>query len=800
MWQEHSSKPTHSGSTQERACCAAAQQNALPQCSAGTLPRPGAETNEVTMRSTTGLHSIDNGNARQRGSTIVYLIVALVIFGSLAAASVALFSSSRMTTARPNCQAQARFMAESGLRYAASELRQLTGLLNVNQRIAALTGSQRTNTLSDGNSFTFTTISSPYQVGGTGAYYVNVTCQGTACSGSSQAQTSLTATYSLSVTDPGQLGFEDDFESFEEIGEGTQPFFPDQGRADDAVQVDPETKTIILGGGERGVFGCIWYGGDLQTCTDGDCLLGSGFRAYFDFELAPGSRGDGFTFTVMSASENPATACGGQSSPYGFPGELLGYAGPGISGQGILPPKLALEFDLFRNSGQDWPCQLFSRNDVRHDHVAVVYWGREDDYGPSCDGCFDDNQHGAGLLTDEEPRNPSDWSNSGAGFDGYYYENSNSWIRNYNNNWPDQHKKFRVRVELDRSLEANAEGFYCYALKGWIVRDDETMPDGFDDLTQDYADPDNPATLPQITNSVVLNQNRHDQMEHVRFGWTTATGATTMLLTLSDFALNFKVDPEYCATKQAPTDYLAYWPMYEGSGDVLHDISDNDLDGSISNAYWVAGTGCPSCSGLLVDNRNQGQAHILKTTPNSQLLDLTNRGAVSAWVYLNSYQNWGGIVHHGDSRVTVTSDGILADETYTLQFTQNNIRFDGERIRRGERKPMFCTFQDDAWGTPYGNCLFADDEMELQRWYHIVATWDTAAPGDDMRLYINGQLSDTRGTCDGSRSRNVGLHIGSQIINGGYPIDGVIDGVYIYDRMLSEEEVQGLYHDGLEHP
>jgi|GEM_PF-558259 len=735
----------------------------------------------------------------QRGSTIVYVIIALVVFGALAAASVSLFSSSRMTASRPNCAAQARLLAESGLRYAASELRQYTDLIDVNLRIAYLTGAQRTNTLSGGGSFTFTSISAPYQVGGTGPFYVNVTCRGQACPDSDQASHTMTATYSLSAQEPGQLGFEDDIESFEEVGEGASPWAPDD--KDDAIVVDPVNKTVTLGGGKRGIFGCIWYGGDLQTCTDGDCRLGSGFRGYFEFELEPGSQGDGFTFAVISASQNPATACGGKSDVT-LPGELLGYAGPGIDGNGIKPPKLALEFDLFRNDATMWPCLPFSRNDnAPRDHVAVIYWGREDNYGPTCDGTHDDNQHGAGLLTDEEPRNPDDWSASGAGFDGFYYiDRDSDWIRSYNNRTPNRHRKFRVRVELDRALEPNDSGFYCYSLKGWIKRDDQSVPDGFTDLTQDFADPDNPATLPEITNSVVLNQARHQDMEHVRFGWTTATGATTMSAIISAFELNFKVDPELCRPKQAPADYLAYWPMYEGSGDILHDVSDNNLDGFISNSYWVAGTGCPSCSGLLVDNRTQGQAHVLKDTPNASLLDLTDQGALSTWVYLNSYQSWGGILHHGDSSVVVTSDGIMADETYTLQFTQNNARIDGLRIRRGDRRPMFCTFQENAWGTPYPNCVVADEELDLQRWYHIVGTWDKTAAGDQMKLYINGTLSDTRAACDGARSRDAGLHIGSQVINGGYPIDGVIDGVYIYDRMLSAEEVQALYHDGLEHP
>lgn len=731
----------------------------------------------------------------QRGSTIIYIIIALVVFGALAAASVSMYSSSQQTAARPNCAAQARLLAESGLRYAAAELRALTDLTTVNARIAELTGSQQTNTLSDGSSFTYTAIPAPYQVGGTGPYYVNITCRGDACPNSDQSQTSLTATYALSISAGGTLGFEDDLENFNVVGEGSTGG-PAGEDGNPAVTVNLDDRTIDLGGNAKEVFGCIWYGGNLDTCSDGNCTLGSGFRAYFEFELSPGSQADGFTFTVMSTETNLPTACGGSVGVN--IGELLGYAGTGVSGVGIQPPKMALEFDIYKNSGSGAPCASNSRKDGSiRDHIAAIYWGREENSG-RCDGSFDDNRHGEGLLTDQEPRNPGDWSASGAGYDGYFY-NNDSWLREWNNSTPNRHKRFLVRIEMDRALEPNESGFYCYNLKGWVKRDNEVLPEGFIDLTKDYAVPDNAATLPDVTDSFVLNAARHADMEHVTFGWTAATGGATMNVTLAEFELDFKPEPEACAVREAPQDYVSYWSMYEGTGDVLHDLNaTQNNDGTISDSFWVAGVGCPSCSGLLVDNKNEGQAHI----PADWSLVLGNRGTVSAWVYLNAYQNYGGIVHHGDSSRSIQAHGDTAfiDETYTLQFTQDNARINGLRVDNGERKPMICTVKDGPGWQPTLTCAISSQELALQQWYHVVGTWDTAAAGNEMRLYINGVERGTRADCGGARNNFVGLHIGSQVDSGGYPIDGVIDEVYIYDRMLSSAEVLALYRDGLEQP
>lgn len=718
---------------------------------------------------------------------IIHLILTLVVFGALSAAAVSMYSSSQQTAARPNCASQARLLAESGLRYAAAELRRFTDLPAVTARIAQLNGSQQTNTLSDGGSFTYTAISAPYQVGGTGPYYVNMTCRGDACPGSDQSQTSLTATYALSVSANEQLGFEEDLEHFNVVGEGS-PSGPASPSGNSAVTVNLDDRTVALGGGANNVFGCIWYGGNMQTCTNGDCVLGSGFRAYFEFEMDPGSEADGFTFTIASAETNDPTACGGGIGT--SMGELLAYAGPGTSGVGIQPPKMALEFDIYKNSGSGSTCTSDSRKDrsVR-DHVAAIYWGREANNG-RCNGVYDDNRHGEGLLTDEEPRNPDDWNDTGDGVDGYFYV-TDSWLREYNNRNPNQHKRFLIRIELDRAQTPNDNGTYCYSLKGWIKRDSANLPEGYVDLTQDYTDPANDATLPDVSDSVVLNADRHADMERVMFGWTAATGGASMNVTLSDFELNFKPDPEPCEVLAAPQDYVSHWSMYEGSGDVLHDRNaTQDNDGVITDSVWVAGVGCPACSGLLVDNNNEGQAHI----PADSSLDLGDEGTVAAWIYLNSYQNWGGIVHHGDSS-NANNNGIFADETYTLQFTDNN------DISRGERRPVICTFKSIGNGNGNGNvteyCAYSSTRLNLHQWYHVVGTWDV---GGVLQMYIDGVADGSPANCGGKRTKLAGLHIGCQVKNSGYPIDGVIDEVYIYDRVLSPAEVLSLYNDGKHRP
>ncbi|MEF2144240.1 MAG: LamG-like jellyroll fold domain-containing protein [Desulfovibrionaceae bacterium] len=719
-----------------------------------------------------------HNTADQGGSTLIFLVVVLILLAGLTTAAVSMFSSTEQNTARPNCAAQAELLAESGLRYAQAELRPLSDLTDVQTRIAQLTSSQRTNTLSDGSSFTFVSIGQPYQIGNTGPYYLHVVSRGSSCAGLDPATAQVSETFILGITGDDEIAFEDgDTGDFKETGEGgtSGPAGPDGGAA---VNVDPENNVIELGGDTAEQFGCVWYGGDDGTCTNGNCTLGSGFRTYFEFELQPGSEADGFTFSLISAANNKATACGGSIGT--SMGELLGYGGTGVAGEGIAPPKMALEIDIYRNSGSGRTCQSNSRRDSQtRDHAAFVYWGRAVNQG-GCDEAFDDNRHGEGLLTDAEPRNPGDWSESGDGFDGFFYKTAN-WIREWNNSLPNNHRRFRVRMELNRSLEANDLGFYCYTLSAWIKRDNEPMPANFEDTSTDYYDPANAATAPDITDAIVLNQVHHTDMEHIFFGWTEATGGSKQLATIGRFRLAFKPDPVPCPEVQVPQDFVSHWSMYEGSGDRLHDLNaTNHNDGQISDAWWVAGVGCPACSGLLMDPINGGQAEI----PHDNSLNLSPAGSLSCWVYMNDFTPWGGIIHKGENTFFNPFTGIFFDESYSLQFTDDR------------DSPSIMLIRNNNFKTE----VKATTSMQRDQWYHLAATWNTNAGADELELYVNGVREGSVNSAQQPRTRNSSLTIGAQFGDGNYAFDGIVDEVYIYDRQLSAAEVQALYQAGLRQP
>ncbi len=168
-------------------------------------------------------------------------------------------------------------------------------------------------------------------------------------------------------------------------------FAPMESQSGQVIVVNPSTGMISLGQGAADTFGAIWYGGNAiaGNCVNGSCDFGSGFRAYFVFQFATGSTGDGFTFAVINGTDNDAGSLGGDTRM----GELMAYGGDSrkydsgspyandissfsdYRGFGIRPPKFATEFDI-HISGCGTVCSgTSSRCDTSVHHMAYVFWG-----------------------------------------------------------------------------------------------------------------------------------------------------------------------------------------------------------------------------------------------------------------------------------------------------------------------------------------------------------------------------------------------------------------------------------------
>ena len=333
--------------------------------------------------------------------------------------------------------------------------------------------------------------------------------------------------------------------------------------------------TITLGKSDMtSAFGAAWYngGGGIQSiCTSGQCSFGSGFRAFFVFEFAAGSSGDGFTFTIFNAdtSTNDIYSVGGNN---GW-GELMGYAGDSQSssalitgfvdgdkrtnsgcssslgcqgGRGIQPPKIAIEFDTKANTGVGDICtggtfNADQRGDGSTNHMAYVFWGTNDqnsNCGSTAVGAntFDDNRHGAGTGGTEDPKNGSELDPLGSYFNGTIY-GSSSWLLS---NSPTN--IYAVRVEVTRNtLSDLVTG--SYTVKTWIKQcsdNDATCPAYADGSNYANTKIDYTADSPTLSRTFTLSPTYHTKFSTFYFGWTAATGqVTTESVSINRFAMYF---------------------------------------------------------------------------------------------------------------------------------------------------------------------------------------------------------------------------------------------------------------------
>ncbi|MCX5816158.1 MAG: hypothetical protein NTX75_07945 [Proteobacteria bacterium] len=182
--------------------------------------------------------------------------------------------------------------------------------------------------------------------------------------------------------------------NFDSPADMAASFVPMESQSGQAIVVNATTGVISLGQGEGATetYGAIWYGGNSTAgnCVSGSCDFRTGFRAYFVFQFATGSTGDGFTFAIINGASNTVSSIGGDTNM----GELMAYGGDsrlydgsgyinafrGGTGNGLQPPKFAVEFDIYPNPGgcspPSDPCGAGSRcDDPSNEHMAYIFWG-----------------------------------------------------------------------------------------------------------------------------------------------------------------------------------------------------------------------------------------------------------------------------------------------------------------------------------------------------------------------------------------------------------------------------------------
>jgi glucose/arabinose dehydrogenase/PKD repeat protein len=265
-----------------------------------------------------------------------------------------------------------------------------------------------------------------------------------------------------------------------------------------------------------------------------------------------------------------------------------------------------------------------------------------------------------------------------------------------------------------------------------------------------------PVTGPQTVvswDAARLNVDARAQLDQVGTYWRFESwsdgGAAAHSITVPATAAT------YTATfvrGAAPTPGLvAAYGFNEGSGSTLEDLSGNGNRGTLAGPTWAdAGRfgGALSFDGIndTVD------------VADADSLDLTSALTLEAWVKTTGGSSWR----------TVVLKERPGDLAYALYARFSN-------------------------GGPAGQVDFAASTAKAQgsalvpadTWTHLATTYD----GSNLRLYVNGTLAATTAATGGVVTSASPLRIGGNAIWGEY-LGGVIDEVRVYNRALSQAEIQ----------
>src|SRR5262249_383164 len=93
----------------------------------------------------------------------------------------------------------------------------------------------------------------------------------------------------------------------------------------------------------------------------------------------------------------------------------------------------------------------------------------------------------------------------------------------------------------------------------------------------------------------------------------------------------------------------------------------------------------------------------------------------------------------------------------------------------------------------------SDNSIVLNTWQHVAATWDGTKNAGSIHIYVNGVPSDgaaVDGVGLAQSDAATPLPIGNHPVDRARNFDGAIDGVRVYNRVLTPAEIQSLVNGG----
>ncbi|MBI2278918.1 MAG: hypothetical protein HYU81_02550 [Candidatus Brennerbacteria bacterium] len=216
-------------------------------------------------------------------------------------------------------------------------------------------------------------------------------------------------------------------------------------------------------------------------------------------------------------------------------------------------------------------------------------------------------------------------------------------------------------------------------------------------------------------------------------------------------------------TARTDKSLAGYWHLDEGTGTSAYDASGNGRNGTLTGGpTWQSGSNCKAGGCVSFDGTDD------YLDLGTSALDELSQGSVGMWMRLGA----NGVANGGQPWQNTT---FISNDNVYLAFqvlSDNRLRY----------------YYYDGAARSYDSA----SALSLNAWYFVAATWDASG----SRLYINGAL-DASSTLTwsnaGADHRGQTNYLGKY--GGGYYLNGKIDEVHIWNRVLTASEVEALYND-----
>lgn len=218
---------------------------------------------------------------------------------------------------------------------------------------------------------------------------------------------------------------------------------------------------------------------------------------------------------------------------------------------------------------------------------------------------------------------------------------------------------------------------------------------------------------------------------------------------------------------------VADWAFDETGGEEAAS-SVGELAGELANFADTSGQDVLADSGWTAESAEGGGALRFNPSDNNRVvvtpadaLDLSDAGTIEMWVWKNA-----------DHPYQMLLTKWQGDGPHAYQVMMHG---DAGRI-------VF------RWGTDGDDLVTGEAVLPDQTWTHVAAVYD----GSSLSLYVNGEQAGSIAHAVSASANDAPVIIGGRA--DGYPFDGILDRVMIYNRALGESEIAAHYQKDYSNP